>query len=157
MIRKILVGAVFAALATACSTTPDHNQADVTFAQQMVPHHAQALEMSKNVPDHTTNPKVRDLAARIQKAQDPEIQQLTTWLKAWGAEAAPMNHDSMTDSLKGKEFDTMWLQMMIAHHRGAVTMAKTELTDGGNADAKAMAQRIVDSQQAEVDEMTALL
>jgi uncharacterized protein (DUF305 family) len=157
MIRKILVGAVCAALATACSTAPDHNQADVTFAQQMVPHHAQALEMSKNVPDHTGNPKVRDLAARVQKAQDPEIQQLTGWLRAWGADPIPMDHGTMTDSLNGKEFDTMWLQMMIAHHRGAVTMARTELADGTNSDAKAMAQRIIDAQQAEVDEMTRLL
>src|SRR5690348_16694882 len=70
---------------TSASAAGDHNQADVSFAQQMIPHHGQALEMAKLVPTRTGNAKVVDLAARIQKAQDPEIQQMTAWLTAWGA------------------------------------------------------------------------
>ena len=155
-----------------------HNADDVTFAQQMVPHHSQALDMAKLVPSRSTNPKVLDLASRIEKAQDPEIQQMQTWLTTWGAGMSGMpgmTHESMPgmsgsmpgmmsdadmkklEGTKGAEFDKMWLDMMIKHHQGAVDMAKTELSKGGNADAKALAQKIIDGQQAEITEMQGLL
>jgi uncharacterized protein (DUF305 family) len=157
-----------------------HNADDVTFAQQMVPHHSQALDMAKLVPSRSTNPKVLDLASRIEKAQDPEIQQMQGWLTTWGAgttssampgmthESTPgMNHEmpgmmsgddmKKLEAAKGAEFDKMWLDMMIKHHQGAIDMAKTELAKGGNADAKALAQKIIDAQQAEVTEMQGLL
>ena len=57
----------------------------------------------------------------------------------------------------GKPFDTMWLTMMVAHHQGAVTMSQTELTAGTNADAKALAGKIVTAQNAEIAEMDRLL
>jgi uncharacterized protein (DUF305 family) len=171
----------------------DHNQADVAFAQAMIPHHAQALDMAKLVAGRTTNAKVLDLAGRIQKAQDPEIQLMTGWLKAWGAAPAAtgmgdmpgmtsdpsmpgMNSDSSSttaaapmtgmmstqdmaslQAAKGSEFDTMWLQMMVQHHQGAIDMANTELSQGSNTDAKALAQKIIDGQQAEITEMKGLL
>jgi uncharacterized protein (DUF305 family) len=157
-----------------------HNADDVTFAQQMVPHHSQALDMAKLVPSRSTNPKVLDLASRIEKAQDPEIQQMQSWLTAWGAgttssampgmtqEPMPgMNHEmpgmmsgddmKKLEKAKGAEFDKMWLEMMIKHHQGAIDMAKTELSKGSNADAKALAQKIIDAQQAEITEMQGLL
>ncbi|WP_410567458.1 DUF305 domain-containing protein [Amycolatopsis sp. cmx-4-61] len=152
----------------------DHNADDVTFAQQMVPHHSQALDMAKLVPSRSTNPKVVDLASRIAKAQDPEIQQMQGWLTSWGAGMSSMpgmTHESMPgmsgsmpgddikklEAAKGAEFDKMWLDMMIKHHQGAVDMAETELSKGSNADAKALAQKIVDAQQAEITEMQGLL
>jgi uncharacterized protein (DUF305 family) len=61
------------------------------------------------------------------------------------------------DQATGADFDTMWLQMMTKHHQGAVTMATTELNKGSNADAKALAQKIVDAQQAELTEMRTML
>ena len=155
--------------------TAGHNADDIAFAQQMVPHHSQALDMAKLVPTRSTNPKVIDLAARIEKAQDPEIQQMQGWLTTWGAPAASsmpgMDHGSMgsmpgmmsdadmqkLEQAKGAEFDKMWLDMMIKHHQGAVEMAKTELTKGSNADAKTLAQKIIDAQQAEITEMQGLL
>jgi uncharacterized protein (DUF305 family) len=158
----------------------DHNADDVTFAQQMIPHHSQALDMAKLVPSRSTNPKVIDLAGRIEKAQDPEIKQMQGWLATWGAsstssmpgmthESMPgMSHDSMPGMMsaddmtklqaaKGTDFDKMWLDMMIKHHQGAVDMAKTELSKGSNTDAKALAQKIIDAQQAEITEMQGLL
>ncbi|WP_284744661.1 DUF305 domain-containing protein [Amycolatopsis sp. RTGN1] len=151
----------------------EHNTDDLTFAQQMIPHHSQALDMAKLVPSRSTNPKVIDLAGRIEKAQDPEIKQMQGWLTTW---AAGMTHESMPgmsgDSMpgmmsagdltklgaaKGAEFDKMWLDMMIEHHQGAVDMAKTELGKGSNAGAKALAQKIIDAQQAEITEMQGLL
>ncbi|WP_344861478.1 DUF305 domain-containing protein [Amycolatopsis ultiminotia] len=172
-----------------------HNNDDVAFAQQMIPHHKQALDMAKMVSSRSTNPKVVDLANRIDKAQDPEIQQMQGWLNTWGVASSsampdmsghnmpgmspssmpgmgsssmPMPGGSMPgmmsdadmaklDTMKGAEFDKMWLGMMIKHHQGAVDMAKTELAKGGNADAKALAQKIIDGQQAEIAEMQGLL
>jgi uncharacterized protein (DUF305 family) len=148
-----------------------HNADDVMFAQQMIPHHSQALDMAKLVPSRSTNPKVLDLASRIEKAQDPEIRQMQGWLTTWGAGTSGMpgmNHESMPGMMsgddlqklggaKGPEFDKMWLDMMIKHHQGAVDMARTELSKGGDADAKALAQKIIDAQQAEIAEMQGLL
>ncbi|SEP53551.1 DUF305 domain-containing protein [Amycolatopsis saalfeldensis] len=164
-----------------------HNNDDVAFAQQMIPHHKQALDMAKMVSSRSTNPKVVDLANRIEKAQDPEIQQMQGWLSTWGVSSAsampsmsdhnmpgmgspsmPMPGGSMPgmmsdadmaklDQMKGAEFDQMWLDMMIKHHQGAVDMAKTELAKGSDADAKALAQKIIDAQQAEITEMQGLL
>jgi uncharacterized protein (DUF305 family) len=159
---------------TAGAQTGDHNQADVTFAQQMIPHHAQAVEMAKLAPGRTSNAKVLDLAGRIQKAQDPEIRTMTEWLTAWGAQVpsgdmSEMDHgtpmpgmmpaEEMTqlDHAKDAEFDRMWLTMMITHHQGAIEMANTALSQGGNADVKKLAQQIITTQQAEIADMQALL
>jgi uncharacterized protein (DUF305 family) len=60
------------------------------------------------------------------------------------------------DTATGADFDRLWVQMMIKHHQGAVAMAKSELAQGKNTDAKALAQKIVDAQEAEITEMQAL-
>nr|WP_215550210.1 DUF305 domain-containing protein [Amycolatopsis sp. CA-230715] len=186
--RKSLVGAVLAALAlSGCAGTAQqddakapqsqstHNEADVTFARQMVPHHKQALDMAALVPDRTATAAVTDLATRIKKAQGPEIEQLDGWLARWGATPASAHampgmpsHESMGGMMseadmaklraaKGAEFDRMWLTMMIGHHEGAVEMANAEIRDGADADAKALANRIIGAQQAEIAEMRKLL
>jgi uncharacterized protein (DUF305 family) len=156
--------------------TSGHNADDISFAQGMIPHHAQAVEMAKLVPSRSTNAKVLDLASRIQRAQDPEIQQLTTMLTKWGATPPAsepsmpgMDHGSMSgtgmmtademkqlDQAKGAEFDRMWTQMMTKHHQGAIDMAKTELAKGTDTEAKSLAQKIIEAQQAEITEMRAL-
>ncbi|GHE12160.1 DUF305 domain-containing protein [Klenkia taihuensis] len=153
------------------------NAADVTFAQDMVPHHEQAVEMAELVPDRSTDPRVIDLAQRIEAAQGPEIDMLNGWLQDWGASSddedgghSGMDHSGMDhggmmseedmsalEGASGIDFDRMWLQMMLEHHTGAVGMAQTEITDGEDADAVAMAQDIRDSQSAEITEMEQLL
>jgi uncharacterized protein (DUF305 family) len=153
-----------------------HNADDISFAQQMIPHHAQAVDMAKMVPSRTTNAKVLDLAGRIEKAQDPEIQQLTDMLRKWDSAPASesgmpgMDHGSMgggTGMMTGEEmaqlrgakaaaFDRMWTQLMIKHHQGAIEMARAELAKGSSSEAKALAQKIVDAQQAEITEMQPL-
>jgi uncharacterized protein (DUF305 family) len=167
MTRKFLAGLVLpavTALALAgCSAPVSHNDADVTFAQGMIPHHEQAVRMAAPVPQHTANAQVIALADGIAKAQQPEIDQLQAWLKEWGASSMPgMDHGAMTDTgnldtLRDAAYDREWLRLMVEHHRGAIDMARVELAQGTNADAKAMAQRIADTQQAEVDKMTSLL
>ncbi|MGW6932202.1 DUF305 domain-containing protein [Lentzea sp. NPDC054927] len=172
--KKSLIGAVVGMLVlSACSSSPNTAApdltADVTFAQNMVPHHEQALEMAKLVPSRSTNEKVRGLAERVEKAQDPEITQMNEWLKQWGA-TTKQNHEghdmagmmsgedmAKLESSSGPEFDRQWLDMMIKHHEGAVEMAKTELEQGKDANAKKLAQAVVDGQQQEITEMKDLL
>lgn len=177
---------VFAGLAlvTACSgKTKDHNAQDVSFAQDMIPHHQQAVEMSTIALTQAGSPKVKDLATRIKGAQDPEMQTMRGWLSSWdepeaassGGGMGGMDHggggggaDSamgmMTESQmselrasKGKDFDRMFLTMMIEHHRGAVTMSQTELDEGEYEPAKQLSQTIIDAQQKEIAEMQGLL
>lgn len=147
----------------------DHNQADVSFAQGMIPHHRQAIEMADLAESNALSPQVRDLAAQIKAAQGPEIATMTSWLEEWGEPvAAEMGgHSGMgmmdeaemgdLDAATGAEFDRMFLEMMIEHHRGAVTMAERELEEGQFAPAMELAQNVIDSQNAEIEEMEGLL
>ncbi len=153
------------------STAPaaNFNDADVMFLQMMYPHHAQAVEMAKLVPTRSQNQQVKDLATAIEQAQAPEMQQMTTLLAGFGkpAPSATMSHSmpglmtpqQMTEltGLSGAAFDKMWLQMMVEHHQGAITMANDELKNGINADAKKMAEAIVTAQQAEIATMNGML
>ncbi|MDX1878914.1 DUF305 domain-containing protein [Mycolicibacterium sp. 141076] len=154
---------------TSAAPAANFNDADVMFLQMMYPHHAQAVEMVKLVPTRSQNQQVKDLAAAIEKAQAPEMQQMTTLLAGFGkpAPSATMSHSmpglmtpqQMTEltGLSGAAFDKMWLQMMVEHHQGAITMANDELKNGTNADAKAMAQAIITTQQAEITTMNGML
>lgn len=165
MSRKLLAAFVLPVVAlAACSAPAGHNDADVTFARQMIPHHRQAVEMAAPVPRHTRNAQVIALADGIAKAQQPEIDQLTTWLEDWGAPAMSGQHPMSgmvdpgdLDTLRDAAYDRKWLTLMTEHHRGAIDMARTELAQGADPGAKAMARRIADTQQAEVDRMAALL
>ncbi|KOX24360.1 hypothetical protein ADK67_18695 [Saccharothrix sp. NRRL B-16348] len=159
--------------AAAGAPSGGHNDADVAFAQGMIPHHQGALEMAKLVQGRTTNPRLLDLASRIEKAQDPEIKTLTGWLTGWGAQVHTtgmpgMDHGADMPGMsaaeldqlkqaKDADFDRMFLGMMIRHHQGAIDMANTELRQGSNAEAKQLAQQIIDAQQAEITEMQGLL
>ncbi len=158
-----------------------HNAADVAFATGMIPHHGQAITMAEMAASQATNPQVKSLAAAIKTAQAPEIATMSGWLTGWGqpVPAATGGHDmskmgtgpdmsgmggmmseqemQQLSAATGAQFDRMWLQMMITHHQGAVTMATTELASGQSADAKQLAQQIIDTQQKEIATMTALL
>ncbi|MFE9842067.1 DUF305 domain-containing protein [Streptomyces goshikiensis] len=162
----------------------DHNQADTAFAQEMIPHHRQAVVMSRMARAHSASAEVQALAAQIQKAQQPEISTMTGWLKAWGEQvprgmgamngmpgmghadddattATPgmMGHSQMMrlNRASGRAFDAMFLTMMIEHHEGAIDMAKTELREGGYGPAKDLATNIITTQTAEIDQMRTML
>ena len=150
------------------ATAAPNNAADVTFVSGMIPHHEQAVEMSALVPQRSTNPEVIKLAADISAAQEPEIHTMKGFLTQWnagegagheghdmGAMAGMVDDDAMAKlgTLKGADFDKLWLTSMIGHHEGAVEMANTEIADGANADAKALADHIVTVQQAEIAQM----
>ncbi|GKV71895.1 DUF305 domain-containing protein [Arthrobacter sp. KFRI-F3372] len=155
------------------AASADFNDADTMFAQMMIPHHTQAVAMSdimlnkEGIPDAVTL-----LAAKIKAAQAPEIEKMTGWLESWGQPTVmptnmPSTHsmsgmmggDDMAklEAAQGTEAARLFLTQMIAHHEGAVMMAKTETTNGKNADAVQLSKDIVSSQEAEIQEMKDLL
>lgn len=155
---------------TADASGADFNDADVTFAQGMIPHHRQAVEMAKLAGDRAESQEVKDLAADIEAAQDPEIEQMAGWLEEWdqpmelgGMDSMEMggmmSEDQMSglEDATGAEFDAMFLEMMIEHHEGAIVMAQAEVDDGKNAEAVALAEAIIEAQQGEIETMQGLL
>lgn len=145
--------------------------ADIMFLQMMIPHHEQAIEMSKLATTNTKNPDVLDLAARIEAAQQPEIELMKKLLADAGQSDMPdhsmghgMGDDGMMDeiemaalaSAKDSQFDALYLTGMVAHHNGAITMAN-EVSNSSNSDVKTLVNNIIASQGAEIAEMTKLL
>lgn len=157
------------------SSGEQFNDADVAFAQSMIPHHEQAVEMAAMAQERASSDKVKQLADKIEAAQGPEIDTMTGWLEDWGQEVSSdsmggMDHSGgdmsgmtsgadMEDlgTATGAEFDRKFLTMMIEHHTGAVEMARTEQQDGENPDATALAEEIEAAQTAEIDQMEDLL
>ena len=159
------------AAATGSAAAVVLNEADVEFAQGMIAHHEQAIEMAEIAldPNRRASPEVVDLATRVKAAQDPEVALMTGWLTAaeqpltmdmsdghdMSSMEGMMSAEQM-DSLgatTGGEFDQMWLEMMIAHHEGAISQSETVKAEGSNADVLALADQIIAAQQAEITEM----
>ena len=179
-IAALLAAVVTTAVVSSCGESspapealaPKHNAADVTFAQKMIPHHQQALDMSAMVPSRTTNRQLIVMAKHIALDQQAQIDTLQGLLQQWGEPAASdhMGHDGMSmdgmvdaatmaklPTLTGAEFDELWLRSMIIHHQGAVAMAEPEVAQGENATAVKMAKIIIDWQQLEIGRMNAML
>lgn len=149
---------------------------DETFMSAMIPHHAQALEMTALVPARTDDPRVRRLAERIEAAQGPEIMVMAAWLDERGLpvprrdddHAGHQGHDAMAGMLtagemaelarsRGRAFDRLFLTSMIRHHEGALEMADD--TAGGGLDVLVGEHRdeVTSTQGAEVERMQRLL
>lgn len=149
-----------------------HNQIDIAFATGMIPHHEQAVTMSEYAKTRAGDARVKDIAAEIEAAQEPEIKQMKGFLDDWGVEGDHTGHDAMggghpgmlsnaqlgeLERSKGREFDRLFLQGMIGHHRGAVTASEKELADGQSPEAKTLAEEIIAAQKAEITEMETIL
>jgi len=155
------------------STAEQFNDADVMFVQGMIPHHKQAVEMSEMLAKKSgVGAETTALAEQIKAAQGPEITTMEGWLKAWGKSVdggmGGMDHDmggGMATDAEMKEFEQadgaaaekMFLEMMTAHHQGAIMMAQAEVKNGKNADTITMAKNIATSQQSEIATMKKLL
>lgn len=154
------------------------NDADVTFAASMIPHHEQAVEMAAMAQRHASSSQVKQLAAKIEGAQGREIKTMSAWLKDWGKKVpsdsmcgmSGMNNSGRDtpgmmsdadmeklDAARGSAFDQMFLTMMISHHSGAIEMARTEQTDGKNSEALALAKKIEAAQTVEIADMRKML
>ena len=132
----------------------------------------QAVEMSDMIlAKSDVDQRVLDLAQQIKDAQQPEIETMQGWLAEWGVSSDDMDMGEMEhgggmmsdedmaalESASGAEAAPLFLEQMIAHHQGAIEMAETELANGKNADALALAQAVVDTQSAEIETMQDLL
>jgi uncharacterized protein (DUF305 family) len=168
-------GSAMTPTASASAGAAAFNDADVMFTQMMIAHHREAIEMAEMADTRAADPEVKSLAEKIKAAQQPEIDTMTGWLSDWGQpvplpgmSAPSMGHGAMPGAMspadmktleaaKGTAFDKQFLTMMITHHQGAITMAQDEIKNGSNPDAKALAQKIVTDQQAEITTMQTIL
>jgi len=149
------------------------NDADIMFAQMMIPHHEQAIELADMALDPTlmASEQVKALASQIKAAQDPEIDVMTQWLTEWDQPLMDMSEDhSMAmegmlsidelgalGQLTGEEFDQAWVSAMIAHHKGAIKMADTVKAEGESALVQELADAIIQAQKSEIDTLELLL
>ncbi|MFJ4839788.1 DUF305 domain-containing protein [Streptomyces sp. NPDC088746] len=146
------------------------NSADFRYARMMIEHHEQALVLTALVPGRASSPSVERLAKRISAAQKPEIGAMEGWLKNNGGDDREETHDHSTmpgmatdeqieklRASQGKAFDKLFLELMITHHQGAVTMATEALADGNNVLVEEMANDVVAQQTVEIDRMRGLM
>jgi uncharacterized protein (DUF305 family) len=165
---------------------PAATAADIAFMQGMIHHHAQALDMTDLLKDRSSDPDMQKLALRIHVSQTDEIKMMQHWLEARGQEAPDprahhghgmagmegMDHDVMMPGMlnkdemarlaaaKGPGFDRLFLEGMIKHHGGALTMVKELFATPGagqQSDIFAFASDVEADQQMEIDRMTAML
>lgn len=154
------------------SAAAEYSHADAMFAQMMIPHHRQAVEMSGIIlAKDGIDPQITDLATTIKDAQGPEIETMTGWLEAWNQPGQPeagmedhdmngmMSQDEMAEfeGAEGMEASRMFLEAMTDHHEGAIDMARDAIDNGQNPEVIKLAETIVESQQAEIDRMQQLL
>ncbi|NPC42902.1 DUF305 domain-containing protein [Nocardioides sp. zg-1230] len=158
-----------------------YNDADVEFATEMIPHHADALVMVDMTQGRRLSPEFARLTEDIREAQAPEIEMMADWLTDWGEEVPETSRDHVNSHMGDGDmgmgdgmgmdpddlaelrdsganmFETMWMQMMIEHHEGAIEMAETEQAEGLFPDAIALAESIEESQTAEIELMEELI
>jgi len=161
----VLIGAL---LLSGCATSPqansDFSAADISFAEKMIPHHEQAIEMSEIALLNTTSPEVLQLAQEIKNAQSPEIQIMKSWEGVKESTHSGHLMDGMLSEVelselreaKGKEFDLLFLRGMIKHHEGAIAMAQ-EVAASMNKDVADLSALIIAAQQLEIAKMNELL
>ncbi|MEH1902919.1 DUF305 domain-containing protein [Nostoc sp.] len=147
---------------------------DLRFLDAMIPHHHGAVEMAKEAQQKSKRPEIKKLADNIIKSQNQEITQMKQWRQAWYPKAGdkPMAYDSQmghmmemsSDQTKAMmmsqdlgaadaEFDLRFINAMIPHHEGAVTMAKDVLSKSQRPEIKQLAQEIIKAQNTEIKQM----
>lgn len=157
-----------------------YNHSDIAFVQMMIPHHAQALEMSELAAERAGSRPVRVLASRIRAAQGPEILLMSSWLEERNLDVPTPSddpsefdhgehgHDPMMGMLtdaemdalaaaRGARFDRLFLEGMIQHHEGALDMAGTVAVDGEDLRVAELAADVDVTQRVEIDRMQDLL
>jgi uncharacterized protein (DUF305 family) len=150
--------------------------------QGMILHHAQAVEMTAMIPSHTQNKDLQSLGARISSSQTDEIKFMKRWLAARGesvpkltpdmpgmqmSAAMPLMPGMLTPeqmkalrNAKDAEFDRLFLQGMIQHHKGALTMVKDLFDNAGSGQDAELFNFATDadnSQRAEIRIMESIL
>lgn len=149
---------------TASSAKSAGNPADRDFAASMIMHHRMAIQMATMARDKAEHPQVKTLAGEMIKAQQSEI----TTLRATDAKlqqagiakgdlGVPASQSAMNMKMGGLEnanpFDRMFIDMMVTHHKGAIAMARAELSKGKNATLRDLAEQVISAQKSEVTKM----
>ncbi|MFY1689833.1 DUF305 domain-containing protein [Plantactinospora sp. WMMB782] len=149
-----------------------HNAADIRFVSMMVPHHEQALQMAALVPERAGSTGVIAVADRIRSAQQPEVEVLRGWLRDRGLDSLlggtghehPGMHGMQSPeaiatltATTGTDFDRMFVEMMSAHHQGAIAMAQEVLANGLDQQVRELARNIAFEQSVEVNRMREVL
>lgn len=150
------------------------NSSDFGYATMMIQHHSQALVMTELAPDRAGSSQIKRLAERIAASQKPEIGAMEGWLKINGGEEKAKkegghDHGSMDmpgmateaqlaklRAAKGKAFDDLFINLMVTHHQGAVTMATEALSGGNNVQLEEMASDVIAQQTSEINRMRSL-
>ena len=166
--RRILLAVIGLFLLSGCATSEQSNSefspSDINFAEMMIPHHEQAIEMSDIAFKNTTNPEVLQLAQEIKDAQAPEIELMKTWTGVEGSSHTGHMMDGMLSEseladlreAKGKEFDLLFLRGMIKHHEGAISMAQDVVASKNKAVAK-LSANVIKTQKMEISKMKEIL
>ena len=177
--KSFKISVVFLVLMiSGCSSSTESgsafNDEDVMFAQMMIPHHEQAIELVEMAENPATEagPDLISLAAQIKNAQGPEINLMKNFLQSWDQPVSghsSMGHGSTMkgilsgeelkklSSLSGNAFEKEWLLSMTAHHEGASEMAKSVERDGANSEVRLLAAEIISSQNVEIKLMKTML
>ena len=154
-----------------------HTEADVRFMQGMISHHAQALEMTALLAGRSERDVMRELAKRIELSQQDEISMMQEWLRTRGQEVTVVDAHhaqgahlmpgmltaeemSQLGEARGIELDRLFLELMIKHHRGALTMVEELLAQQGAAQDSqlfAFTSDITSDQSMEIDRMDVML
>jgi uncharacterized protein (DUF305 family) len=161
--RKLIALCLFF-FTTACATNAEFSGEDLMFAQMMIPHHEQAIEMSDLALANSDNSEVRDLATKIRAEQGPEIELMKSWSdSSMGSHAGHMMDGMLSDDemnelkgARGVEFDRLFLEGMIKHHEGAIEMAD-DVVDSKNVEVSQLAKSIIAAQRTEIEYMKELL
>lgn len=166
--RKLITALLATLLVTSCASTLEpssqFSSEDVMFAEMMIPHHEQAVLMSDIALTNSSSEEILSLAQEIKDAQAPEIEQM----KSWQGVSASMHMGHMMDGMlsdeqiqqlrdsEGSTFDRLFLEGMIAHHQGAITMAQTVIKSA-NKEVAALAAAIIEAQEKEIAYMQELI
>jgi uncharacterized protein (DUF305 family) len=141
----------------AASAAPTASDADRAFIDGMVPHHEMAVMMADDALAKAAHQELKDFATKVKADQGKEIAEMKAWRQTWfGSATTPaMDHGMMGQGTlaAGADFDRRWADEMVKHHQGAITMAQTALAATTRAEVKALAQRIIDAQQAEINQL----
>lgn len=161
----VLAGCSMAGAGTtpAAQNGSDANQTDVRFAQQMIPHHRQSIQLAKLVVKRSSSEFVKTTAAEITTAETAEIELMSGWLKSWSIDVPADGkavHSmpgmlsaaevSVLEKASGQAFDRQWLSTMLKHLNSGVQMATTALATGQHPPTKTLAQEIITEQTARI-------
>ena len=141
---------------------------DLQFIDSMSKHHEGAVMMAAAAAEKATNTDIRKAAAKMVEDSRKEIAELKAWRDQWypgaagaenmdmpGMSSMGMDMSHMQTMNPGPDFDTMFLDMMIPHHQGAIEMSRDALTKAERQEIRDFAQKVIDTQTKEIEQMNA--